>query len=108
MESSQAEITQQNQQRYLMSGVVDFSTAQALLRQSEALFSAAGNSENKTLVMDLSQVQECNSSVLALMLEMAENARQQAIEIHFENLPTVVFTIAKAYGVENEIREICQ
>ena len=108
MQSSQAEITQQNPQQYLVSGVVDFSTAPDLLRRSLVLFSEATGSENRQLTIDLSSVEECNSAALALILEMAKSARQKNIEAHFENLPASLLTIAKAYGVENEIRELCK
>lgn len=108
MQSSQAEITQQNPQQYLVSGVVDFSTAPDLLRRSLVLFSEVMNSENRQLTIDLSSVKECNSAALALILEMAKSARQKNIEAHFENLPASLLTIAKAYGVENEIRELCK
>lgn len=108
MQSSQAEITQQNSQQYLVSGVVDFSTAPDLLRRSLVLFSEAMNLENRQLTIDLSSVKECNSAALALILEMAKSARQKNIEAHFENLPASLLTIAKAYGVENEIRELCK
>jgi ABC-type transporter Mla MlaB component len=108
VQSSQAEITQQNPQQYLVSGVVDFSTAPDLLRRSLVLFSESMKSENRQLTIDLSSVKECNSAALALILEMAKSARQKNIEAHFENLPASLLTIAKAYGVENEIRELCK
>ncbi len=108
MQSSQAEITQQNQQQYLVSGVVDFSTVPDLLRQSLAFFSALNASDNRQVTIDLSSVEECNSAALALILEVAKNAQQKNIEAHFENLPASLLTIAKAYGVENEIRELCK
>ncbi len=108
MQLSQAEITQQSQQHYLMSGVVDFSTAPVLLQLSADFFTALKSMDNKNISMDLSQVSECNSAALALMLEIVKNARQKDIAIHFENPPEVVLTIAKAYGVENEIRELCE
>jgi len=105
---SQAEITQQNQQKYLISGVVDFSTAPGLLRQSSVFIATVKVANVRQITIDLSQVEECNSAALALMLEIVKNARQKKIEIHFENLPATLLTIAKAYGLENEIRELCQ
>jgi ABC-type transporter Mla MlaB component len=121
---SQAEITQQNQQKYLISGVVDFSTVPDLLRQSSVFFTAiapalpayrpsmdistAKVADARQITIDLSPVEDCNSAALALMLEIVKNALQKNIEIHFENLPATLLTIAKAYGVENEIRELCQ
>jgi len=110
---SQAELTQQNQQKYLISGIVDFSTVPGLLRQSSVFFTKGKASDdrppdNRQVTIDLSQVAECNSAALALMLEIVKNAQQKSIEVHFENLPATLLTIAKAYGVENEIRELCK
>ena len=113
MRLSQAEITQQNQQKYLISGTVDFSTVPGLLQQSSGFFAAAkamdGSSpDSRQVTIDLSQVEECNSAALALMLEIVKNAQQKMLEVHFENLPTTLLTIARAYGVENEIRDLCR
>ena len=113
MQSSQAEITQKNQQKYLISGVVDFSTVPDLQRQSSAFLKAIKTSDDQStnsrrVAIDLSQVEKSNSAALALMLEMVKSARQNNIELHFENIPVTVLTIAKAYGVENEIRELCK
>ena len=110
MQLRHADITQQNQQKYLISGIVDFSTVPDLVKQSSVFFAAIdGRSPNSSQVtIDLSQVEECNSAALALMLEIVKNAQQKKLEVHFENLPTTVLTIAKAYGVENEIRDLCK
>ncbi len=108
MQSSQADITQQNPQQYLVSGIVDFSTTPDLLRKSLVFFSALNASENRRITIDLSSVEECNSAALALILEVAKNAKQKNIDVHFESLPLSLLTIAKAYGVENEIRELCK
>jgi len=108
VQRSQAEIIQQSQQQYLISGTVDFSTVPDLLRQSQVFFAVSNVSEKQKISIDLSQVEDCNSAALALMLEMVKNARQTNIRATFENLPASLLTIAKAYGVENEIRELCQ
>ena len=108
MQPSQAEMTQQNQQQYLISGIVDFSTVPDLLRQSLAYIAALEVPHGEQVKIDLSQVEECNSAALALMLEIVKGAQQKNIEISFEHLPATLLTIAKAYGVENEIRELCR
>ena len=113
MQLSQAEITQQDQQKYIISGIVDFSTVPELLQQASALFSAIkkpGDSPSisRQVTIDLSQVKKSNSAALALMLEVVKSAQQKKLEVHFENLPNTVLTIAKAYGVENEIRDLCK
>ena len=112
MQLSQAEITQQSQQKYLISGTVDFSTVPDLMQRAKVFFKSAGKpvsgqaSADKVSI-DLSKITDCNSAGLALMLEMVKHARSNNIELHFENLPDTLLTIAKAYGVENEIRDIC-
>ena len=108
MQLSHAEITQQNKQQYLISGIVDFSTVPNLLRQASGLILGSKSADINSITIDLSQVKECNSAALALMLEIAKSAQQKNIELHFENLPATALTIAKAYGVENEIRDICK
>ena len=108
MQINQAEIVQQTKQQYLVSGIVDFSTVPNLMRQASGLFSASKSSASSPIAIDLSQVKECNSAALALMLELVKSAQQKNIEVYFENLPATVLTIARAYGLEDEIREICR
>ena len=108
MQKSQAEVTQQNQQKYLVSGAVDFSTVPDLLRQVSGFISGSHPADGAPVVIDLSQVNECNSAALAWMLEIVRLARLKDIALYFENLPATVSTIAKAYGVEKEIREYCR
>lgn len=108
MQKSQAEITQQNKQKYIISGTVDLSTVPDLLRMTSGFISETNPLENVPVMVDLSQVIECDSAALALMLEIVKSAQQKNIELYFENLPVTVSTIAKAYGVENEIREYCR
>ena len=109
MQLSQAEIVQQSQQKYLISGTVDFSTVPDLVRKSLSFFKSHKHSEaTANTTVDLSQVTSCNSAGMALMLEMIKNARANNIALHFDNLPDALLTIAKAYGVEAEIRDICK
>jgi len=109
---SQAEIIQQSQQKYLISGTVDFSTVPELMRRAKDFLKSTGKPVTgqaavEKVLIDLSKITDCNSAGLALMLEMVKHARSNNIELHFENLPDTLLTIAKAYGVENEIRDIC-
>lgn len=111
MQLSQAEITQQSQQQYLISGTVDFSTVPDLMRRAKNFLKTASNhvagqTASEKVSVDLSEITDCNSAGLALMLEMVKHARSNNIELHFENLPGTLLTIAKAYGVEDEIRDI--
>ncbi len=112
MQLNQAEIIQQNQQKYLISGAVDFSTVPGLMQSVNDVFksfikSAAANTNDKTgITMDLSKITVCNSAGLALILEMAKQADNNNIGLHFENWPVTLLTIAKAYGVDDEIRDL--
>lgn len=109
MQLNQAEIIQQNQQKYLISGVVDFSTLPGLMQSASILFksfkkSAAANTD-ASITMDMSKITVCNSAGLALILEMVRQADKYNIKLHFENWPVALLTIAKAYGVDDEIRD---
>ena len=109
MQLSQAEIIQQDQHKYFISGVVDFSTVPDLLRRTSAFFVADNSSSSsRQVTIDLSQVKESNSAALALMLEIVKSARQKKLDVQFENLPQTILIIAKAYGLENEIRDLCK
>ncbi len=115
MQLNQAEIIQQNQQKYLISGTVDFSTVPDLIQRAVDFIKSHKKSADITVVnpdvikadtsitMDLSKITFCNSAGLALMLEMSKQARSENIELHFENLPETLLIIAKAYGVEEQI-----
>ena len=114
MQLNQAEIIQQNQQMYLVSGVVDFSTVPDLIQSSSDIFKsykksvAANVSTNaKTgITMDMSKITVCNSAGLALILEMVRQADNYNIELRFKSWPVALLTIAKAYGVDDEIRDL--
>jgi len=102
VQQGQAEITQHSNQQYNISGTVDLTTAPELIRKAVALFKNA----DKKINIDLSQVTSSNSAALALILEMLKQARKNQIELHFEHLPETMLTIAKAYGIDREIREL--
>lgn len=106
MQLNQAEIIQQNQQKYLISGAVDFSTVPGLMLCASDFFKktdSANKAEN--ISMDLSKVTVCNSAGLALILEMTRQAANHKLKLYFENLPETLLIIAKAYGIEDVIRD---
>jgi len=105
---SQAEITQLNPQQYLISGTVDFSTAPQLVAQALSFFKSQTSSGAAEVAIDLSKINACNSAGLAMMFEMVKDAKIKNIAVKFINLPDTLLTIAKAYGVESEIRDISQ
>ncbi len=106
MQLSQAEITQQNPQQYLITGTVDFSTVPELMRQAKSYFKTCQAAAE--VKIDLSAIVACNSAGLALMLEIVKDAKTNNITVKFINLPDTLLTIARAYGVESEIRDISQ
>lgn len=113
MQLSQAEIKQLDQQKYNISGTVDFSTVPGLIQRVIDLFkpykkSAATQSKSHKLTFDLAPVTDCDSAGLAMMLEIFKQAHLRNIHVHFENMPATLLTIAKAYGIESEIRKICK
>ncbi|MBL4712469.1 MAG: STAS domain-containing protein [Gammaproteobacteria bacterium] len=105
MQTYQTNFIQQGQQAYLISGTVDFLTVPGLMQQAMALLSKKNPSTPNTFTVDMSQVTVCNSAGLALMFELVSEARKNNIELQFENMPDSLQTIAKAYGIEKEIRD---
>ena len=106
MQSNQAEITQQSEQKYLVAGIVNFSTVPDLMNRVNAIFASLSAAESTNLIIDFSQITECNSAALAWMLESVEKASLKNIVLKFENLPATLLSIAKAYGVEEEIKRL--
>jgi len=102
---TQAEITQLTPQQFQLRGTVDFSTAPALVSQASSLFRQQSAT---TIEVDCSAIVSSNSAGLALMLELVRDAKANNIELKFKSLPDTLMTIAKAYGVESEIRDISQ
>lgn len=51
-------------------------------------------------LVDLSEVTEMDSALLALLLAWTRDARAREREIAFANLPASLRTIARLYGVE--------
>lgn len=114
------------QLQYVISGVIDFSTVQVLASKITKICesyqrsassgkksakevdidSDIGSDSDLGIKLDFSQVTHCNSAGLALVLEMSKTARMNNLALHYKNLPDSLLSIAKAYGVECEIREI--
>lgn len=103
MQSGQAELIQKENTLFI-TGDLDFVTVPDLQRQSTGILKSAGLS----VCLDLSQVTNCNSAGIALLLEMSRQARNNRQELKIINLPASLMTIARAYGMESEIREVCQ
>ena len=85
---------------FKVSGVLDFDTVPAMMKNAQRLFSSVGSA-----TVDFSQVENCNSAGLAVVLEMARIMRQQNKSICFVSLPEQIKTFARAYSVEKELEE---
>lgn len=103
---SHAEILQDTPGRYRIAGTVDFVTSPALLLQASAhIREAVSSGSAASLIFDLSEAASCNSAALALLLEILKQGKQADLDLKFENMPESLIKIAKAYGIETEIRE---
>ena len=84
---------------FALSGRMSFDTADAILRESEALF------EHHTLLtVDLSGVTHTDSAGLALLLEWITWANHTVREIRFEGMPAKIDAIAKTTEVDSLLK----
>ena len=81
-----------------VSGVLNFETVPALMKQAEQLF------KNQNAVsIDLADVTDSNSAGLALLLEMVRATKLQNKTVNFKNLPEQICIVANAYGIDHEL-----
>jgi len=78
----------------MLSGAVTLSNARALLEQGRGLVGAG------VRAIDLREVTELDSSLLAVLLAWQRDAREANVELSVEHLPEGLETIARLYGVE--------
>ena len=81
--------------RFALSGEMNFDTAEKILRASEVPFE-----EHTQLEIDLSEVTDCDSAGLALLLEWVTWANHSVREIRFTDIPETVLAIARTTEVE--------
>jgi phospholipid transport system transporter-binding protein len=80
--------------RIVVSGPVTLANAAGLLEEGRRhLKEGVG-------VVDVGEVTEMDSTLLALLLAWLRDARALGAELAFENLPEALRTIARLYGVE--------
>jgi anti-anti-sigma factor len=92
--------SQKDNGHFLVSGTLGFDTAPGLMKQARRLFTPF-----KSVVVDFSAVDHCNSAGLAVVLEIAQQMRQQNKPVCFQSLPEKIHTFARAYGIEKEFSE---
>jgi phospholipid transport system transporter-binding protein len=84
-----AQLTQQGEGRYAVSGELSFATVTELLRQSRAQF--AGES---SMDVDLSGVTHADSAGLSLLIEWLRQARLQNRQLRYLALPAQLQSLA--------------
>jgi len=80
--------------RAVVSGAVTLSNARALLEEGRGQLKAGARA------IDLGEVTELDSSLLAVLLTWQRDARETNVELSVEHLPEGLETIARLYGVE--------
>ena len=83
----------QDGENYLIQGRITMDNASALLAEGLKLFVRDG------LVVDLSQLEEVDSSAVSLVLEWLREAQRNQRKLHFANLPDNLKSLATLYSV---------
>jgi phospholipid transport system transporter-binding protein len=83
--------------RIVLSGPVTLANVTAILEEGRR------HLEEGVLTVDLAEVTEMDSSLLAAMLAWLRDARRRGRELVFTNLPESLRTIARLYGVDSLI-----
>ena len=86
--------------RFIISGPLGFDTVPELMKQARRLFASVD-----AVVIDFSEVDNCNSAGLAVILEIAQLMRSQNKKVCFLSIPEQIRTFARAYSVEKELSE---
>jgi phospholipid transport system transporter-binding protein len=81
--------------RLMLSGPVTLANVAALEEEGRR------HLEEGVRAIDLGEVTEMDSSLLALMLAWMRDARRRGAELAFANPPESLRTIARLYGVES-------
>jgi phospholipid transport system transporter-binding protein len=79
-------------ERLVVSGPVTVANAAALLEEAKAHFASVRN-------VDLGEVTDLDSSLLALLLAWMREARARGATLTFSRLPRELGTLAQLYGV---------
>lgn len=78
-----------------ISGVLDFSTVTACLKQINALCAT-----DQDVLLDFTALEHVNSAGLALLLELLAEARKQNRNIRFSGIPKQLNDLARMSNVE--------
>jgi phospholipid transport system transporter-binding protein len=80
-------------ERLIVSGGLTLASVTAALAEGNAAIAEGART------VDLAQVEELDSSALALLLAWMREAKRRNLSLVFENLPQGLTTIARLYGV---------
>jgi phospholipid transport system transporter-binding protein len=80
--------------RMKLSGAVTLANVARLLEEGRR------HVEEGVKSVDLAEVNEMDSALLALLLAWLRDARARGANLEFENLPEALRTIARLYGVD--------
>lgn len=78
---------------YRVQGPVTMANVTSLLTEGAKLF------DHAALVVDLTEVEEVDSSAVSLMLQWMREAKQRNQTLSFTNLPNNLKSLATLYGV---------
>ena len=56
--------------------------------------------QGKSVIFDLSRIEEADSSALAVMLGLVRAAQAQGVSMSFVEVPQGVVTLARVYGID--------
>lgn len=74
-------------------GTITINNVVAMTQQGISLF------EGHSLVIDLANVAEVDSSIVSMLLEWSREASQKNLQLHFSNIPESVKSLMQLYGV---------
>ena len=96
--SRQAQIQVAGEGQFRISGDLDYQTIPQVLKSSQSMFAG-----QKSLTIDLSEVNRSNSAGLALLIEWMRFARSEGCSIRFLNIPEQMHQVAQLCGVEEQL-----
>jgi len=90
----------QQEDRWLISGDLNFASVPLLLGRFHQLPGKAGHSR-----VDLAGVGEMDSAGLGLLLEWVREAHASGDDIHFSNIPADIMSLARVCGLEHLLNQ---
>ncbi len=95
---STVSITQQESGRCLIQGEMSFSTVNQLLGDGQRCLVPSS-----ALIFDLSGVNHADSAGVALLVEWLRLARQQQVELKFQNIPQQMWSIIEVSDLDERL-----